>query len=340
MVKVSIIVPVYNAREYLEDTVHALLEQTLTDYEILLIDDGSTDGSGELCHSLTKKHPQVSAYTIPNGGPGHARNFGIQQAQGEYIGFCDADDLPDPKMYATLLSGMVEHKADVALCDIYSERDGRTFGFPWDGTRRFAGKEFWELFFAGFLGNTSDNDSTVPVWGSVDRCFYKQSIIRENGLSFPEDISFAEDLVFTLRYLTWCKSAWVCDQPLYRYVWNPSSLMNSHVRYEPDMLKKRLKLVGYIENIITKLPNAAQLEKRLMTTQRCYYHECVGNACRKTEGRKTSYREIREILHHPKVEAAFVEFDAVKPQKRLLYTMIARKRALLLWGYYQLRLHR
>ena len=94
MCDLSIIVPVYNAEDYIERTVKILLEQKIDSMEIILVDDGSVDESGEICDRLSKIYEKVKCIHIKNSGPGYARNQGIIEAQGRYIGFCDAVDRP------------------------------------------------------------------------------------------------------------------------------------------------------------------------------------------------------------------------------------------------------
>ncbi len=110
----SIIVPVYNILEYLPRCVHSITAQTYENLEILLVDDGSTDGTGQLCDSLAKEDGRIRVLHKENGGSSSARNLGISRAKGEYFGFVDSDDYIEPDMYERLYQGIVAYDAKVA----------------------------------------------------------------------------------------------------------------------------------------------------------------------------------------------------------------------------------
>ena len=338
MKKISVIVPVYNAEKYLQKTLQALREQTYQDLEIILVNDGSKDGSWGICEKASKEDDRIACYNIPNGGPANARNVGISKATGTYIGFCDSDDLPDVTMYQTLVEYLERENADIALCDIYTERDGRTFGFPWADGTVFEKETIISDMMAKMIGNLSDNDKDSPVWGSSVRCLFNRDIIDKNSIAFPTDIHFAEDLVFVLRYLSHAKRAVICDKALYFYICNEASIMNSFYSYKPNMFQARRALVQYVEGVIEKV-QAPALRNRLTVTERCYYHECVGNACRGGVERtkKMMKAEIREIVSDAAVKNAFRKFDAKDMKTKIKYSFIKHRWVGLLHLYYSKR---
>lgn len=111
---ISVIIPVYNILEYLPRCVHSVCNQTYRNLEILLIDDGSTDGTGELCEELAKEDARIFVYHKENGGSSSARNLGLEKARGDYLGFVDSDDYISPEMYELLLQGIVKYDTSVA----------------------------------------------------------------------------------------------------------------------------------------------------------------------------------------------------------------------------------
>lgn len=111
---ISVIVPVYNTKEYLERCVNSLLKQTYQDMEIILVDDGSTDGSGEICDRFAEQDRRVRVLHKENGGSSSARNLGIENAEGDYIGFVDSDDYVDADMYERLYAAVYEHHVKAA----------------------------------------------------------------------------------------------------------------------------------------------------------------------------------------------------------------------------------
>lgn len=125
---ISVIVPVYNVEDYLQPCVESIIHQTYKNIEIILIDDGSTDKSGEKCDQLAKTDERVRVYHKINGGLSSARNFGLEKAQGEFIGFVDSDDYIHPQMYEVLLKAFEESDVNVSVC-AYTEMIKENFEF-------------------------------------------------------------------------------------------------------------------------------------------------------------------------------------------------------------------
>ena len=119
---ISIIVPVYKAEKYLRRCVDSILAQTYQNIEVLLIDDGSPDNSGEICDEYAEKDSRVRVFHKPNGGVSSARNLGLKEAKGDYIGFVDADDYIDKTMYEVLLCNLIKENSDISICS-YNQED-------------------------------------------------------------------------------------------------------------------------------------------------------------------------------------------------------------------------
>ena len=207
----SFIIPVYNCRKYLPACIESLRAAGLADFEILLVDDGSTDGSGAVCDELAAMHPEVRVIHQENGGASAARNRGIREAKGEYILFADADDtlLPfDGQTLAYLENDRVDmlmfgmkfeycHKGVKVREEILSHPGG---------VFRLADLEenFARLFYANYLS---------PVWNK----FIKRSILEEHQLCFDERLTNYEDLAFTLEVLAKCEKVAAVPQVCYCY---------------------------------------------------------------------------------------------------------------------------
>ena len=120
---ISIIVPIYNVQQYLEKCVNSLIKQSYKNIEIILVDDGSTDKSGEIADGLKKNDSRIRVFHKNNGGLSDARNFGIKQAKGKYIGFIDSDDYIENEMYEFLYNNLIENKADISICGRFVNYD-------------------------------------------------------------------------------------------------------------------------------------------------------------------------------------------------------------------------
>ena len=112
---ISIIIPVYNAELYLEECLYSIIEQTYSELEIILINDGSTDSSGKLCNAIAKKDERISVLHISNNGASHARNLGIENSNGNYILFINADDKITPHTVETLINTMLTNEVDIVV---------------------------------------------------------------------------------------------------------------------------------------------------------------------------------------------------------------------------------
>lgn len=191
--KLSIVLPVYNAEKYIRRCVDSILSQTLQDLELLIVDDGSKDSSGLICDEYAKKNQRVRVIHQQNAGVSAARNAGINASTGEYIGFVDSDDWVEPEMFERLLSEAKATGADVVMCDattVYSS--GKTQA---DTITQLSGNRILEKsdFTPSLL---------LEMAGSAWRCIYKNdrysAKLRKYPLAFPLGVKFSEDRVFNL----------------------------------------------------------------------------------------------------------------------------------------------
>ena len=212
--KLSIIVPVYNVEKYLEECVDSLLNQTLQDLEIFLVDDGSTDRSGEIADRYAREYPdKVHTIHLNNGGQGRARNAALPMASGDYVGFVDSDDWIERDMYEKLLDRAEKTGADVVVCDFLEHyADGREQTLP-----------------ACF------QDHPLSAAGSSCNKIFRRSLIGD--LRFPEGLWY-EDFYFSAVMLLRSKRTEFIPEPLYVYRRGQESTMhNNNARKNLDMLK-------------------------------------------------------------------------------------------------------
>ncbi len=181
---VSVIVPAYNAAAYIEKTVENLSRQTCSEIEIILVDDGSTDGTAEICDRLSELYDRVKVIHQENKGVSAARNAGMRAASGSYIGFCDSDDVPDSDLYETLLNLAVENNAELSMVDVRIQNiDGSIKHTSTQISHCFnSPDEFAEAFFTEYLNV-----------GVYTKLFSRELAAR---LEFPEGIRINEDMYF------------------------------------------------------------------------------------------------------------------------------------------------
>lgn len=216
---ISIVIPVYNALAYLEKAINILCAGK--SLEILLVDDGSTDGSGELCDQFADRDHRIKVIHQSNQGPGAARNAGIEKATGDWIYFMDADDELTSDGFEALLSATTEAKFDLHV-----------FGFKVNenGVENIVSYKDKEIDFSEF-GNYIVNDVVDVPYGNgfLWNKLYKRSIITGNSLRFCEEARIQEDELFNLAYLRGCRAIKIHSQILYCY--NISNSGNSRSRY-------------------------------------------------------------------------------------------------------------
>lgn len=218
MPKISIIIPVYNVERYLRECIDSVLAQNFADFECLLIDDGSSDGSGAICDDYARRDPRFRVFHQPNSGVSAARNLGLSLAQGEYLAFIDSDDTVDPDYLGGLLKNMQD--SDLSICGLSRTRHGiRKTLLPPDGNHKTLTDQN-NGYFAALLESYS-------LYGPVCK-LYRLSIIKENHIIFPVGISYGEDLIFNFHYLERCASISSQTISLYNYMVHENSLSTSY----------------------------------------------------------------------------------------------------------------
>ena len=218
MEQISIIVPIYNVEKYLNRCVRSIVNQSYTDLEIILVDDGSTDECPTICDNWAKKDSRIKVIHKQNGGLSSARNAGIDIAAGQYLVLVDSDDYIAENMVAILYSALIKHDADLALCSyIKGNEDSYCFGDSND----FDSEEKDPLTAIHQIYNSSEDAQLyVSAWGKL----YKKELF--NGIRYPEGKIF-EDIYVTHRILYRCERIAVVSNKLVYYYQHPASIMNS-----------------------------------------------------------------------------------------------------------------
>lgn len=242
---VSVIVPVYRAEGCLQYCIDSIREQSIQDIEIILVDDGSPDRSGEICDTYAAADPRIRVIHKENGGVSSARNAGIEAAGGEYIVFADSDDYAEPDYIASLLSA---READPDAGHIWC--CFRTVaGYVQEETRPNRPSDKPEKLFSRAEIMTLHE----MFLDAAPFCkLYRTDVIKKNHLRFDETLSLGEDLLFNLAYLDAVPDTAikVIAKPLYNYVQGNSESLGS--KYRPDMLEIYRKLNNTFEGYLKK----------------------------------------------------------------------------------------
>lgn len=210
---ISVIVPVYNSANYLPQCVESILAQTCPDFELLLIDDGSRDNSGEICESYAERDARVRVIHQENAGVSAARNRGLEEACGEYIMFVDSDDYIDPAFLERARQAIQASGAEICICGVVVEtfKNGEIISrtvYAAKGKKQYQVKELLE-----------DMDAFYPATYIYSPChkLYRRKVIEDGGVRFDSRISFWEDFLFNQECLARVNAVQVVDETYYHY---------------------------------------------------------------------------------------------------------------------------
>ncbi len=192
---VSIVLPIYNAEKYIDKTIQAVEKQTVEGWELLIIDDGSTDSSMQLVTKYTIRNSRIRIFSQPNSGPSSARNLGIKNATGKYITFIDADDRIEPFYLKSLLKDAEKDPQIQLVCAGYYEQSiYNKEGLPLHDFEKFKPRQI--ISQNDFIDNLL-NGVTGVLWAKL----FVTEIIRKNNISLPLKLKLSEDLVFVATYV-------------------------------------------------------------------------------------------------------------------------------------------
>lgn len=225
---ISIIVPVYNSERYLEQCVRSIIQQTYTNLEIILVDDGSCDCSGALCDLLAKEDCRIKVVHKTNGGQQDARTAGIKLASGKYLGFVDSDDWIEPEMYRFLYDSI--EGAELSTTGLYREGTDGTVYEKWNDMFVPGTYSITDSCFAENLIIYKDYQRGAVIGGIsnnlVDKLFLT-SIAKQVADSANIKVVHEEDFLFLLIYILHCNKVCITDKVFYHYRNNPDSVTNS-----------------------------------------------------------------------------------------------------------------
>jgi len=333
---VSVIVPVYQAEAFLERTIHALREQTLREIEIILIDDGSKDRSGEICDHAAVEDSRIRCIHKANGGVSAARNDGMTIARGEYLMFCDADDIPHPEWAMKLYRKAVAEQADVVLSGFTRHANGNDMVelFPYKKILQTRSEIVDRLIMPMCVwGYAPYGVSYQSIYGSVCRGIYRKAVL--DHICFPENIRLGEDLVFNTLF--WSKSRKIAfiQDPLYDYCENPNSATHTNGRL---MWSRYLETWNAVHSILEGIPvNEEQL--RWHNFQLCRYaiNAIVEGVCSQNWSFGEKKKAIRAILQNSELQTAKNKIPTnVSKKNRIILEMMIPSGAAILLVYYQL----
>lgn len=227
--KISLVMPVYNSEKSIKESIESVILQTYSNWELVIVDDGSVDNSANICDSYSNQDQRIKVCHIRNEGVSHARNYGISIASGDLLCFLDSDDRLVPQALSIII-------------DNFKENDLLIFGYIEMPTQKKHSLNKTLTFDSidNFAKSYQALDSSHLLNVPWNKCF-RTARLKENKIYFPEDLSMGEDLLFNLQYLEKCNSIKVVHHVLYEY--NVSSLgsLSKKIRQDTITIQRRLK---------------------------------------------------------------------------------------------------
>lgn len=201
---ISVVMPIFNAEKYLNETIDSLLRQSYRDFEIILVNDGSTDKSQDVCEEYIIDNPQIRLYNISNHGVSYARNYGLKKANGKYIVFVDADDVVHEEYLAELKKIMDDEQIQLGIVSYSRLR------------KELEHSKQQKMYFMN-KNDLVEGLTTGEMDGYLWNKIFKTNIIKNNTIYFDENLTIWEDLLFVLRYISCIDYAIFNTRVLYYY---------------------------------------------------------------------------------------------------------------------------
>ena len=258
---VSIIVPVYKAETFLSRCIDSILNQEYRDFELLLVDDGSPDSSGEICDTYARNDSRIRVIHQSNSGVSIARNHAIDQARGTYLQFLDSDDWITPDATKLLVRSAEDFQADLVIADFYrviGERVSHKGDIDEDEV--ISREEFAEHM----MENPADYYYGV-IWNKL----YKRELIEQHHLRMNPDISWCEDFMFNLEYIRYATRFYALKTPIYYYVKTKGSLVTQGASIS-NTIKMKLNVFEYYNNFYKNILDEEEYEKNRLQVYRFF----------------------------------------------------------------------
>ena len=207
MSKITIIIPVFKVESSLSRCIESIISQTYVNWELLLVDDGSPDNSGQICDDYSKKDCRIKVFHVANGGPSYARNIGLKEGTGDYVCFVDSDDWVEPTYLENLSRGLQKTGIGVVVGGHIRECNNKMLN-----------KGVGDYYYDAHNMNKMFEERMISHWGYTVAKLYNYDIIRSKNIFFPQSVRFSEDLALFLNYLRFVDWVRFIPETDYHYI--------------------------------------------------------------------------------------------------------------------------
>lgn len=298
-IKISIIVPVYNVENYIYRCLNSLINQTLREIEIIIVNDGTLDNSMQICKEFAKRDERIKLYNKNNEGLGLTRNYGLERANGKYIAFVDSDDFLDNDFYEKLYIKAEEENLDVCLGEYMlnlpnDEKKKIDLGIFNDNCDNVFPKD---ILYA-MVGVSSKISGKIGM--SVWRAIYKRRIIQENHIKFLSEREYiSEDIFFNMDFLENSIKAGIVKGTYYYYCYNSVSLSHS---YRADRFEKTKKMFKKLSELCGKYSESDEFRHGVDELFISYIHGIIYQEVKGKINISEKINHIKSILYDEMVE--------------------------------------
>lgn len=326
--KISIIVPVYNVERYLDRCVQSILNQTLKEIEIILVDDGSPDNCPQMCDEYAQKDSRVKVVHKKNEGLGFARNTGLKEAIGEFVAFCDSDDWVDIEMYAILYDMAKTEQLD-AIYTEFNQDCYPNLHVILHPERTYSGHAELQKLLLDFIGAEPKYNSDVKFQVSACKAVYSLDLIKEKQILFHSERELiSEDLVFNVDFLQKACRVKTVPIQMYHYCLNPDSL--THL-YRKDLWKRLSNFDRYLFSRINEFDDTCLFKLRMQRTVLFHIRSAISQEFEYLKDEGMIKENIAKILNTDYVKELFDSYPLCKlPLRHYGFYSVIRTRSYLL----------
>lgn len=260
MPELSVILPVYNGEKYLRKTLECVYLSEYRQFELIIINDGSSDKSGQICQEYAEMYENIRYYEKENGGVASARNYGLDRALGKVICFIDQDDVFEKDHFLRLYNDIIENKCDCVISSIEKYVGGKRIPFQTIHNSKILSKQEKDRLLLGFVaGNIYKNIDEPEIGWTVWNCMYRKAFLDEHRIRFKSFVSYEDDWIFNIQVLRHAKL--VYTEKIATYYWRDNPLSESHkYPYRNQLHEKQMKLYFYLKDVLIEVSNDSDLQ--------------------------------------------------------------------------------
>ncbi len=263
---ISVVIPVFNTEKYLSTCIESVIQQEKVSFEIILVDDGSTDSSPSICDNYASKYSNIRSIHIQNSGPATAKNVGLKLAKGNYVALTDSDDKMEADMLIKMIDAAYNHKADIVCCNYKTiDEDGNLSYFE------YTNQEYVLNHEEGLIHFFSKDKIYSQCWTKI----YRRQMLYEYRIENISGLHTDEDILFNIQSFSHAQKTIIIDEPLYEYTHRLNSLARGYFKKNiSQYIDNRIKRINITQDIVRQETEA--VKEWSIVNNIMYYNELLG----------------------------------------------------------------